>query len=107
MVAPASRFSNTADTGIRVSRNTQAPLSLAGTLSTAGHWDQSSVAMFRLSFIVALYHGSATVSRAGMGNMSAFGKGVGYANEARLPALIRACTSRLRAPLRYTIVEAR
>src|SRR5271157_2023036 len=46
MVAPASRFSNTADTGIRVSRNTHAPLSLPGTLSTAGHWDQSRVAMF-------------------------------------------------------------
>src|SRR5271165_5131336 len=46
MVAPASRFSNTADTGIRVSRNTHAPLRLPGTLSTAGHWDQSRVAMF-------------------------------------------------------------
>src|SRR5271157_5624971 len=46
MVAPASRFSNTADTGIRVSRNTHAPLSLPGTFSTAGHWDQSRVAMF-------------------------------------------------------------
>src|SRR5271157_4779954 len=46
MVAPASRFSNTADTGIRVSRNTHAPPSLPGTLSTAGHWDQSRVAMF-------------------------------------------------------------
>src|SRR4051794_41077683 len=29
--------------GIRVSRNTHAPLTLPGTLSTAGHWDQSSV----------------------------------------------------------------
>src|SRR5713226_660915 len=46
MVAPASRFSNTADTGIRVSRNTHAPLSLPGTLSTTGHCDQSRVAMF-------------------------------------------------------------
>jgi len=45
-VAPASRFSNTADTGIRVSRNTHAPPSLPGTLSTAGHWDQSRVAIF-------------------------------------------------------------
>ena len=52
-VAPASRFSNTADTGIRVSRNTHAPLSRPGTLSTAGHWDQSRVvAMFLpLSFL--------------------------------------------------------
>src|SRR5580698_4702942 len=66
MVAPTSRFSNTADTGIRVSRNTHAPLSLPGTLSTVGHWDQSRVAMFWLSFIVAPYHGSATVSRAGI-----------------------------------------
>jgi hypothetical protein len=41
IVAPASRFSNTADTGIRVSRNTHAPPSRPGTLSTAGHWDQS------------------------------------------------------------------
>ena len=37
MVAPASRFSNTAETGIRVSLNTHAPPSLPGTLSTAGH----------------------------------------------------------------------
>ena len=31
--------------GIRVPRNTQAPLTLPGTLSTAGHCDQSSVAI--------------------------------------------------------------
>jgi len=43
MFAPASRFSNTADTGMRVSLNTQAPLSLPGTLSTAGHCDQSEL----------------------------------------------------------------
>src|SRR5216683_6184759 len=43
MVAPASRFSNTADTGIRVSRNTHAPLNRPATLSTAVHWDQSSM----------------------------------------------------------------
>jgi len=30
----------------RVPRNTHAPLTLPGMLSTAGHWDQSSVAMF-------------------------------------------------------------
>src|SRR5271166_2234287 len=46
MLAPASRFSNTAETGIRVSRKTHAPLNLSATLSTAGHWDQSRVAMF-------------------------------------------------------------
>jgi hypothetical protein len=28
-----------------------------------------------------------------------------YANEAKLPLLIRACTSLFQAPLRYTIVE--
>ena len=36
-------------TGKRVSRNTQAPLTLPGTLSTAGHWDQSRVGMFLTS----------------------------------------------------------
>jgi hypothetical protein len=44
MLAPASRFSNTADTGMRVLRNTQAPPSRPATLSTAGHFDQSSAA---------------------------------------------------------------
>jgi hypothetical protein len=32
-------------TGRRVPLNTQAPLTLPGMLSTAGHWDQSSAAM--------------------------------------------------------------
>jgi hypothetical protein len=32
--------------GKRASRKTHAPLTLPGILSTAGHWDQSSVAMF-------------------------------------------------------------
>lgn len=41
--APASRFSKTMETGIRVSLNTHAPLTLPGTLSTAGHCDQSRV----------------------------------------------------------------
>jgi hypothetical protein len=44
-VAPASRFSNTIETGIRVSLNTHAPLTLPGMLSTAGHCDQSRLAM--------------------------------------------------------------
>jgi len=46
-----------AETGIRVSFKTHAPLSLSGTLSTTGHWDQSSVAMclpfFYCSFFLA------------------------------------------------------
>ena len=35
----------TVATGRRVPLNTQAPLTLPGMLSTAGHWDQSSAAM--------------------------------------------------------------
>jgi hypothetical protein len=42
MVRPSSRFSNTAATGMRVPRKTQAPLRFPGTLSTAEHCDQSS-----------------------------------------------------------------
>ena len=49
-LAPDSRFSNTAETGIRVSRNTHAPFNLPGTLSTAGHCDQSRVAIVRFPF---------------------------------------------------------
>jgi len=45
-VKPASRFSNTVATGIRVSLNTHVPLTLPGMLSTAGHWDQSRVVIF-------------------------------------------------------------
>src|SRR6266705_3946255 len=52
MLAPASRFSNPADTGIMVSRNTHAPLSLPGTLSTAGHCDQSRAAIVNLLFVI-------------------------------------------------------
>src|ERR1035441_6527115 len=48
MLEPASRFSKTVATGIRVSRNTQAPLRLSGTLSTAGQFDQSRLAMLEL-----------------------------------------------------------
>src|SRR5260370_26961286 len=48
MVIPSSRFSKTADTGMRVPRHTHVPLSLPGTLSTAGHNDQSSAAMASL-----------------------------------------------------------
>src|ERR1022692_1964910 len=39
------KFSKTADTGTRVPRNNQAPLTLPGMLSTAGHGDQSRVAV--------------------------------------------------------------
>src|SRR5580692_5122631 len=45
MLEPSSRFSKTVATGIRVSRNTHAPLRLSGTLSTAGHCDQSRIAI--------------------------------------------------------------
>src|SRR5947208_17163531 len=43
----SSRFSMTVATGRRVPLNTQAPPTLPGTLSTAGHRDQSSAAMNR------------------------------------------------------------
>jgi hypothetical protein len=63
MLEPSSRFSKTVATGIRVSRNTHAPLRLSGTLSTAGHCDQSRLAMmFPSPFIVAFYHGQAAES---------------------------------------------
>src|SRR3979411_2717560 len=65
MLAPASRFSNTADTGIRVSRKTHAPPSRPGTLSTAEHRDQSSAAI-RFHPLNTRYHsgqGGATPAR--------------------------------------------
>jgi hypothetical protein len=40
----------TVATGNRVSLKTQAPLTLPGTLYTAGHWDQSRTAMLLSSF---------------------------------------------------------
>src|SRR5215831_5151200 len=40
-VWPSSKFSKRVATGIRVPRKTHAPLTLPGTLSTAGHLDQS------------------------------------------------------------------
>ena len=43
-VEPASRFSKTVATGMRVSLKTHAPLRRSGTLSTAGHCDQSRLA---------------------------------------------------------------
>lgn len=42
-VAPPSRFKNSAETGTRVPRKTQAPLSLSGCRSTAGQVVQSSI----------------------------------------------------------------
>src|SRR5438876_6205710 len=42
-VAPPSRFSKSACTGTRVPLNTQAPLTLPGTRSTAAHFDQSNM----------------------------------------------------------------
>jgi len=44
-LAPASIFSKIAATGIRVPRSTHAPLTLPGMLSTAGHCDQSRLAI--------------------------------------------------------------
>jgi hypothetical protein len=40
-----SIFSKTMETGVRVSLNTHAPLRLPGMLSTAGHCDQSRLAI--------------------------------------------------------------
>src|SRR5450755_2321159 len=66
MLEPASRFSKTVATGIRVSLNTHSPLRLSGTLSTAGHCDQSRVAMFVPSFHRKLFTtGSGASSRVG------------------------------------------
>src|SRR5260370_347644 len=62
ILEPASRFSKTVATGIRVSRNTHAPLRLSGTLSTAGHCDQSRGAMFFPPLILTFYHGLTTAS---------------------------------------------
>src|ERR1700690_4184734 len=52
MLAPASRFSKTVATGIRVPRKAQAPLTLPGTLSTAGHCDQSIGAIVNLRLAI-------------------------------------------------------
>jgi hypothetical protein len=42
-VAPLLRFDKSASTGTRVPRNTQAPLSFPGRLSTIGHFDRSII----------------------------------------------------------------
>src|SRR5437667_333134 len=47
MLIPSSRFSKTAATGIRVPRNTQAPLTFSGFLSTALHKLQSILLLYR------------------------------------------------------------
>jgi hypothetical protein len=47
---PASRFSNTVCTGIRVPRKTHAPLTFPGMLSTAAYCDQSRVAVAIVHF---------------------------------------------------------
>jgi hypothetical protein len=46
--APASRFSKTSETGMRVFLNTQAPLTFPGMLSTAGHCDRRARRKFRV-----------------------------------------------------------
>src|SRR6266849_5655559 len=56
MLNPASRFSNRTFTGVRVPRSTHAPLTLPGMLSTAGHCDQSRVAIFLPYFYGSLNH---------------------------------------------------
>src|SRR5271168_5113057 len=43
---PGLKIFDTMATGIRVSLNTHAPLTFPGMLSTAGHWDQSRIAIF-------------------------------------------------------------
>lgn len=48
---PGFEIFENVETGIRVSLNTHAPLTLPGILSTAGHLDQS-----RLAMIVASFH---------------------------------------------------
>src|SRR5208283_2254220 len=50
MLAPASKFSNITETGMRVPRSTQAPLTFPATLSTAEHCDQSKAGILSLSF---------------------------------------------------------
>jgi len=49
-VIPCSRFSKTTETGVRVPLNNQAPLTLPGILSTAGHCDQSKACCIHLPF---------------------------------------------------------
>src|SRR5258707_8713724 len=56
IVAPASKFSKTSETGMRVFLNTHAPLTLPGMLSTAEHFDQSRAAMFLPSFSLELIY---------------------------------------------------
>src|SRR5277367_2512896 len=89
MLAPDSKFSNTIDTGIRVSRNTQAPLTLPGTLSTAGHCDQSRAAMAFTSgpFGVALGDHLRTISA-----IRALAFCVGLASAAQCATFLNAST---------------
>ena len=71
---------------MRVPLNTHAPLTLPGTLSTAGHWDQSSLASLTLAGtlkagIPAKRHGAEVRYRVSAGTeMSNFGDGlsIGY-----------------------------
>src|SRR5579871_1258064 len=68
MLAPTSRFSKTVATGMRVSLNTHAPLRLPGTLSTAGHCDQSKLAIF-----ASLFQGTGKSSLKAMRDTSLYG----------------------------------
>ena len=60
-------------TGRRVSRKTQAPLRLAGTLSTAGDWDQSGPIKNRqvriLHFMLTLCEKSESLASLGVGEL--------------------------------------
>jgi hypothetical protein len=47
------KFSKIAEMGTRVPRNTHAPPTLPGIISTAGHCDESRLAMLLPPFIVA------------------------------------------------------
>ena len=57
------RFSNTAETGMRVLRNTHAPFRRPGTLSTAEHFAQSSVGILVTLSLFRFYHASRLASR--------------------------------------------
>ena len=71
MVAPASRFSKTMETGNHVAWNTNAPLTLPGMLSTAGHCDQSRFAM-RLHRYMATFYSAANTSSACFAAMATY-----------------------------------
>src|SRR5438552_4487756 len=80
IVAPAFRFSNTVETGVRVSRKTHSPLRLPGILSTAGHCDQS-----RPAIIYAPFFQNMRLLPAELNQPGAAGKPLAYAPVALKP----------------------